>query len=217
MTNRVDISQCNRAILDAFERRRATLHETADERYYVDQAGERTDLTVTGVLDEAGFYRWFSEDPEALERGSVVHKILELHDQGDLDERSVDPELQPYFDAWRRALDFLRPQSMPLIEHAMVARGVGGKLDRVWIAADGSCEVVDIKTGDGSPAKCWSLQTAGYADLADVGALVARRVVQLKSNGQFATEVRRKPIEHRVDSQAWSAAVKLALWKRRVR
>lgn len=217
MTNRVDLSQRNRVILTAFERRRATLVETADERYYVNQQGARTDLSVTGVLDEAGFFRWFSEDPDARERGSVVHKILELYDQGDLDERSVDPELRPYFDAWRRALDFLRPQSMPLIEHAMVARGVGGKLDRVWIAADGSCEVVDIKTGDGSPAKCWRLQTLGYADLADVGALVARRVVQLHSNGHFATDLRRAPLEHRVDSQAWSAAVKLAMWKRRVK
>jgi hypothetical protein len=213
------MTQRNRAILDAIERRRAKLIETPEERYYVDAVGNRTDLTVTGVLSEAGFYRWFREDEEAAERGTVVHRILELYDEGDLDERSIDPELRPYFDAWLKALEFLRPAAMPLIEFALIGADhkVGGKIDRVVIEQDGTAAIWDIKTGDGAPARCWALQTIGYAELADVSMLVRRRVIQLHRNGQFCSASRIAPLDHRVDSRAWDAAARLALWKRQVR
>lgn len=73
--------------------------------------------SVTQVLQTAGLVD-FSRVPldvlEAARRfGTAVHKACELLDKGTLDERSLDPNLWPYLDAWS---DFKKDYKPEFIE-----------------------------------------------------------------------------------------------------
>lgn len=61
--------------------------------------------SVTQVLQPVGFD--YSSIPfgtleHAAQRGTAVHLATEFYDDGDLDEDSIDPEILPYVEAWRR-------------------------------------------------------------------------------------------------------------------
>lgn len=45
--------------------------------------------------------RW-QADEYYLRKGTLVHRIIEWDESGELDERTVDPELQGYLDAYRK-------------------------------------------------------------------------------------------------------------------
>lgn len=68
--------------------------------------------SVTQILDSNGFSDFGRVPPEILERsslfGKAVHKTIELHCKGKLDEESLDPELKPYLKAWENfVFDFV--------------------------------------------------------------------------------------------------------------
>ena len=192
---------------------RAILYEDDEERYYVNQQDGRVDLSVTGVLDEAGFYSWFQRDPEAAERGSVVHEILQLRDEGDLDRDSIDPELSGYVRAYEKALIALMPVEFIAIEHAISKGNIGGRMDRVARVGLGlRPEIWDIKTGEGAIDPIAFLQLSGYADILGVPTL-ARRVVQLRSGGTFEWQLK-TATDWRCDYETWKAAARVATWKR---
>lgn len=70
--------------------------------YYVD--GKKTPY-VTGILGAVGMYKDLDRIPRwildmAADRGKVVHECIELHCKGVLDESTIDPELQGYFNAY---------------------------------------------------------------------------------------------------------------------
>lgn len=70
--------------------------------------GERK-VSVTEALSLVTDSLYARIDPAVLEhaqrRGTFVHRACELHALGTLDESTVDPELAPYLDAFRKFLD----------------------------------------------------------------------------------------------------------------
>lgn len=69
--------------------------------YYTTMDGHRLP-SVTGILLSEGFIdaRWFDE--YSCTRGIYVHQARHLDDEGTLDESTIDPEIAPYLEAWRR-------------------------------------------------------------------------------------------------------------------
>lgn len=125
----------------------------------------------------------------AAERGSAVHKATELFDRDDLDEESLDPQLVPYLEAWKRfrAETGFVPE---LIERQVYdsIHGYAGTLDRVALLGR-TRAVVDIKTGS-SLHPAVGVQLAAYqAALGKEGIqALGRYAVQLRPNGTYRLE-----------------------------
>jgi hypothetical protein len=58
--------------------------------------------SVTGILKDEGFIDAAFYTEYGRQRGSFVHLARHLDDMGELDEESLDPEIAPYLEAWRR-------------------------------------------------------------------------------------------------------------------
>jgi hypothetical protein len=114
--------------------------------------------SVTQVLAKAGIcdYSFVSEEMReySMKRGTSVHWMLQLEDEGALNYRKVPSSLRGY----RRAYQTWKKRSLfhPLmIEHQFVSNfGFAGIVDRagtfpsVAVLGRGSSAIVDIKTGD---------------------------------------------------------------------
>jgi hypothetical protein len=58
--------------------------------------------SVTGILKSEGFIDTRFYDEWSRDRGSGVHLATAYDDQGELDEETVDPEIDPYLEGWRK-------------------------------------------------------------------------------------------------------------------
>jgi hypothetical protein len=110
-------------------------------------------INPTTVLKDLGISEDYSNiDPEiirhAAERGTATHLAILLHEQGNLDYDSVDPEVGPYFEAYLKfAADH---QWRPMIEHCEVPLydpilDFCTTLDAVG-TLDGKLAIIDFKT-----------------------------------------------------------------------
>ena len=119
--------------------------------------------SVTTIIKEtglAGDSSW-TPDPWYLTRGTLVHQATALLDRGDLDEASVDPQIEPYLAAYRRFLKETAfvpevievPRFNPKLRYA-------GTPDRIG-KLGGEGILIDLKTGTSRP-RWHRLQTAGY-------------------------------------------------------
>ena len=103
----------------------------------------------------------------AAERGRAVHLATQFHDEGDLDEDTVHPEVMPYLKAYYRFLEEARPEWMgieQIVHHERM--GYCGMLDRHGVLHGvkkaPEC-ILDIKAVSVlSPAT--GVQTAAYDD-----------------------------------------------------
>lgn len=119
--------------------------------------------SVTQIMTGIGLYD-LSHVPERVlresaERGTIVHLLIEWHEKGILDERSIDPELRGYFDSYLRMKDAkLLPDHPSAIEEQLYSEkyGYAGTLDQMyeddWIN--------DLKTGVPDPGH--SIQLSAY-------------------------------------------------------
>lgn len=131
-----------------------------EEKHLYSVEGKRL-ISVTQALslvDDRIF-----RDKYYLERGRIVHLITELYDKNELDESSVDPEVEGYFTAYKRFLletGFV----VRLIEHRMadLKWQFAGTLDREG-AMQNYGAIVDLKTG--SPSRVDHLQGSAYHHL----------------------------------------------------
>ena len=100
-------------------------------------------------------------DPFYAERGTAVHKAIELHLQGELDESSLDEHVLPYFNGFKK---FQKETGfeVEVTELRIFSRDLwfAGTLDLIG-KIDGKKYLLDIKTGQ--KQKWHSIQTAGYA------------------------------------------------------
>lgn len=149
--------------------------------------GGRAVPSVTQVMQKAGVIdtRWFTE--WAAERGSRVHKIIQYHLEGDIDEDSIDMNDRPYYDA---LLKFER--EVPHLVHeielkvADETRGFAGTIDMVGSFEKFGVTIVDWKTGP--PTRAVAVQLSGYAvALKATTGMTARTLlaVQLKPDGTY--------------------------------
>lgn len=118
--------------------------------------------SVTQIISAVGLYEFDHVSRETLriaaERGRIVHTYIEWHEQGILDESSIDPELQGYFDGY---LEVKKNNGFPAplaIEKRVYSEAYkyAGTLDQLitdrWIN--------DHKTGEQSPTH--GLQLSAY-------------------------------------------------------
>ena len=121
----------------------------------------------------------FSKDNYAMNRGTLVHHICELDDNGILDEDTVGPDVSGYLAAYRKFRKDLTKEWTEIEKYRFDKKHwFAGCPDRV--ASD---MVVDIKTS-ASVQKWWGLQLAAYAILVG-NKSIKRYSLRLNSKGTY--------------------------------
>jgi hypothetical protein len=139
--------------------------------------------------------------PDVLARkadlGRRVHFACQLDDEDDLDESSVEPDVAPYLEAWRR---FLRESGARVVYNEMrvanMIHGYAGTLDNV-LEIGGARWLVDKKTAIATP-RAAGPQTAAYlralaAPHVTRPDITLRAVVRLRPDGTFRFDPRNDP------------------------
>lgn len=142
----------------------------------------------------------------ARERGTAVHLACQYHDEGVLDESTIDEVVRPYLDQYKRFL-LESGAGVIAIERELVNEEWGyiGHFDRV-LTVNMVDYVVDIKTGGPQP---WhAIQLAAYR---------AGAGPQLRRAGLYLTPNNYKFIEHQdvSDWHVFRAALVLFNWRQR--
>lgn len=174
--------------------------------------------SVTQILERAGLVCYSHIPTEILEHkaeiGTAAHAACHYHDEGDLNESTIDEEVIGYLEGWkkfRRESDFV-PK---LIEYRGVAEVDGMRygftLDRAGIL-QGKSHLIEIKCTAGVEIS-WGPQTAAYEmALRKLGEPVLRRVaVHLRPNGTYSL-VQLNDVQ---DYMVFKWALGLELWKQR--
>ena len=164
--------------------------------------------SVTQIIADAGLYgdtRYFTDYNR--ERGTLVHKVIELHLSGDLDHASIDPVLMPYYEAWLKFENDAEYVSDEC-ECRMVNNiyRFAGTVDHIGYINGHYC-IIDVKTGAYNPA--WAIQLAAYELLLKSVGGPKRFSLQLKDDGNY------KLTEHkdRQDKNIFLSALSLYYWK----
>ena len=165
---------------------------------------------INEILESAGITRGIPDIPAvkaAVEKGTIVHKYLELLDTNQLGCYEVDANVQPYINAWGKFLgdspfELCRDKVEYLVYNEELRYCT--RIDRV-MKLEGELVTVNIKTG--RSIKHYSVQSA-----AEAMAIGARRrcSVYLSEDGNFNVE------EYRdcEDEEVFRAAVKIYDWKK---
>lgn len=125
---------------------------------------------------------------EVLERkrdlGQRVHYACQLDDENDLDEASVESDVAPYLDGWRR---FLRESGARVVLNEQrvysVAHAYAGTLDNV-LELDGHKWLVDKKTSIATPMSAGP-QTAAYMRALNDASVTHRAALRLRPDGTY--------------------------------
>ena len=188
---------------------------TFDEATHAYTVGGKPFASVTQVIAAAGLYgdaaKYF--DDYSRDRGRLVHRIIELHVQGDLDPATVDPALAGYFAAYlafEKDTDFY-PGYLEHVLYSDVLR-VAGRVDMIgpnW-KGEGCC-IIDLKTS-ATPSPATGVQLAGYEELygADPEGVKPKRLaLHLGKDGKY----RLHKYEDRHDRDIFIMAVSIHNWK----
>ena len=179
-----------------------------DEATHAYTVGGQPFASVTQVIAAAGLYGDASKhfDEYSRSRGTFVHRIIELHIQGDLDPATVDPALQGYFDAYKA---FEKDTSFypAYLEHVVYSGAfrVAGRVDLMG-PLNGVAAIIDLKTS-ATPSPATGIQLAGYQEL--WGASAKRFALHLGAEGKY----RLVEYADRADRAVFLAAVTLHNWK----
>jgi hypothetical protein len=138
--------------------------------------------SVTTILAALGFYgnaeKYFTD--YSRDRGRFVHRIIEYHLAGELDESTIDPALEGYFQAWKRFE--IDTKFFPTITEKRMFSPLyhfAGTPDHIG-KLNGRESIVDVKTG--LPGYAAQIQTAGYEILHRPS---KRFSLQLKADGKY--------------------------------
>lgn len=153
-----------------------------EHRYFL---GKNELPGVTRVLKSAGLVddTWFTEYSRI--RGKHIHDAIQLHNERDLDEKTLDPRIRPYLDAYR---DFLKESHLRvyLSERQVHSKlyGYAGTFDLYGLMGRRRA-LIDVKTG--AMPRWVGLQLAGYRQAAIECGLqpVVRYSLQLRPDGEF--------------------------------
>jgi hypothetical protein len=159
---------------------------TFDERTHEYRVGGSRVPGVTAVLRPLVD---FSRVPAAVlaakaDLGRRVHFACQLHDEDDLDEGSIEPDVAPYLIAYRRFLADTR--AAVTANERQVFDPVfrfAGTLDRVMLL-NGEQWLVDIKTSIATPATTGP-QTAAYLHALDDLEVTRRAALRLRADGTY--------------------------------
>ncbi len=184
-----------------------------DEESHTYWVGERKLPSVTTILSEMGLSHDFSKVSSFYaQRGTAVHKAVELVDKGTLDETTLDPRIAGYVSGYRR---FLRESGyqaehweVPLYSESLRVAGTIDKLGKLG----GRFGILDIKTSRTLDPSV-ELQLCGYAALwnenhSDCPALF-KYALQLTEGGDYSLVT--KYSETSID--IWVSVVDVYRWK----
>ncbi len=120
---------------------------TLDERTHTYWVGNRKFVSVTTVLQDLGLARNYDGISSFYaQRGTAVHKAVELIDKETLDEAVLDPRLQGYVAGYRK---FLKESGYraEYWEKMLYSDGLGfaGTVDKLGMLG-GKFGIIDIKT-----------------------------------------------------------------------
>ncbi len=138
-----------------------------------------TIIKAAGCIDEGHF------SEEARQRGTAVHLATRYHDEGTLNELTVDKKVFPYLFAYR---EFRKDTGfMPLeIERVVYSQSYGyaGTIDRIGVLNDKPV-LIDLKTG---PYSSWhDMQVTAYRMAAYECGLAVDKcyILELRENGRY--------------------------------
>lgn len=172
--------------------------------------------SVTQVLGKLHDFGMVPADvlEAACQRGTIVHKLCEFHDQRDLDPESIG-DYWRYLDAWIAFCADYKAEWTHIEHKGHSARyGFAGTMDRFG-RVKGIPHVVDIKTS-AQPHRVWGMQTAAYRQILVEqqvpNAVLARRAtVQLRPDGKYTF----LPWDDADDWTAYLALIHLTNWSNR--
>jgi len=141
--------------------------------------------SVTEIIKKAGLIddKWFNEF--ARERGSAVHKAIEWHISGELDEESVDDICRPYLEAFKC---FTRDCNLRIYRSECMVYskifGYAGKFD-LYGRINRRRFIIDFKTG--ALQDCVGMQLRAYMQAARECGMrpQARAALQLRKDGSY--------------------------------
>lgn len=153
----------------------------------------------------------------ARQRGTAVHRCVQLDITNDLVEESVSPEIAGYLKAWRAfrtecgidEADFGDPEK-PLYHQLLRFAGTPD----VPLCINDRWAVLDVKTAD-VLGDTWPIQTAAYLELINVNTPKGNHLIQdryslrLRDNGTYKLE----QYKDRGDWGVFLAALTLHKWK----
>jgi len=118
--------------------------------------------SVTQVLSILNDYSQVDEKTllASMDFGKKVHRAIELLNNDDLDEESLDDAIKPYLEHWEKfCTDFKMTE--PTSEHRMYhpTLNYAGTID-IYCFLDGVLSIIDIKTG--AVSKSAAPQVAAY-------------------------------------------------------
>lgn len=118
--------------------------------------------SVSQILKANGLMENFRHSETALNNGTAIHRALELHDFGKLDESSLDPRLAKCIRLWEKFKKEIGIDKVLEIEKRIAFGALyAGTIDRVLGLGNGKKMILDFKSGN--PQAWAGLQTAGYA------------------------------------------------------
>ena len=162
--------------------------------------------SVSQILLDMGFIdtQWFTQ--EGRERGSLVHRAIEVHSRGA--HCMKNPLIDMYIEAFKNFAKDCEWEP-EIIETPMACLQYAGTPDQIG-KFNGKPSVLDIKTGSISPVT--GLQLAAYQKLYSLkseGISLKRFAIQLTETGRYIlTEYK-----ERMDGYIWDAAVSIWWWK----
>lgn len=188
-----------------------------DEAAHAYTLGERRLPSVTQILADVGVADFskphFTED--VAERGRLIHLAIALDNEGDLDDETLDPALQPYIDGWRRFL----AESGARVEHwerpvCDPELGFAGTLDGVIVLPSTGVPrktVLDVKRALYPSA---GPQVAAYTRCAralyEGPVLFNRAALVLPGDGSYRLHM----LVDATDEYTFLAALRLYHWRR---
>jgi hypothetical protein len=120
--------------------------------------------SVTQIIADSCLYGDTSYYTDySRERGTYVHRVIQWHLSGELDEATIDPVILPYFKGWLR---FQKEAAFVSDECEKVlisdSHRFAGTVDHIGHLNGHFC-LIDVKTGSPQPAH--AIQTAAYGIL----------------------------------------------------
>jgi hypothetical protein len=123
---------------------------TFDEEHHIFTVNGKVIPSVTTVLKRAGLTPDYSMlDPWYAKRGTYIHRATELWEAQTLDEDTVDDEIRPYLEAYKR---FRADYPVP----------VKGQEVRLWHPHYRYAGIIDMVTEDTSSYKLFLKKTGKY-------------------------------------------------------
>lgn len=181
---------------------------TFDEESHRYTLDETPVISVTQALVGGGLVdtKWFTE--WARDRGSAVHRAIQLFEADDLDESTIDENVRPFFDAYLKFKAEYRWEPLESELHVWSARHqYAGTADCVG-RTHGTKAIVDYKTGQLTPAV--GIQLTGYALAhAECRHSVITKLlgVRLVGDGTYRIQT------YKLNPGVFYAALSIARWK----